>query len=72
MEAPRCRLGPGWFAKRALGCGHVPWPAVLAELRRRGYAGHLIVESEVGPGMPTGRTLAEREFETLSRWIAAI
>ena len=72
MEPPRRRLGPGWFAKRSLGNGHVPWPSVLAELRRRGYAGHLIVESEVGPGVPTGRTLAEREFKTLSRWIAAL
>ena len=72
MEPPRRRIGPGWFAKRALGDGHVPWPSVLAELRRRGYTGHLIVESEVGPGMPAGRTLAEREFETLSRWIEAL
>ena len=72
MELPRRRLGPGWFAKRALGCGHVPWPSVLAELRRRGYTGHLILESEVGPGMPAGRTLAEREFETLDRWIKAL
>ena len=37
MEPPRRRLGPGWFAKRALGEGHVPWPSVLAELKRRGY-----------------------------------
>ena len=72
MEPPRRRLGPGWFAKQALGCGHVPWPSVLAELRRRGYTGHLIVESEVGPGMPAGRTLAEREFEKLGRWIKAL
>ena len=72
MEPPRRRLGPGWFAKRSLGEGHVPWPSILAELQRRGYTGHLIVETEVGPGVPTGRTLAEREFETLSRWIAAL
>lgn len=72
MEPPRRRLGPGWFAKRALGEGHVPWPSLLAELERRGYSGHLIVESEVGPGVPTGRTLAEREFKTMSRWIEAL
>ena len=52
--------------------GHVPWPSILAELKRRGYAGHLIVETEVGPGVPAGRTLAEREFETMSRWIEAL
>jgi len=72
VEAPRRRLGPGWFAKRALGRGHIPWPSILVGLRRRGYAGHLIVESEVGPGMPAGRTLAEREFKTLSRWTDAL
>ena len=72
MELPRHRLGPGWFAKRSLGCGHVPWPSTLAELKRRGYTGHLIVESEVGPGMPVGRTLAQREFETLNRWTEAL
>ena len=72
MEPPRRRLGPGWFAKRALGEGHVPWPSILAELKRRGYTGHLIVETEVGPGVPTGRTLAEREFKTMSRWIEAL
>ena len=72
MEPPRRRMGPGWFAKRALGEGHVPWPSILAELKRRGYTGHLIVETEVGPGVPTGRTLAEREFKRLSRWIEAL
>ncbi len=72
MEGPRRRLGPGWFAKRALGQGHVPWPAILAELRRRHYAGHLIVESEVGPGMPEGSELARREYQTLRRWLDAL
>ncbi|MDE2902027.1 MAG: sugar phosphate isomerase/epimerase [Chloroflexota bacterium] len=72
MEPPRRRLGPGWFAKRALGEGHVPWQSILAELKRRGYTGHLIVETEVGPGVPAGRTLAEREFTTMSRWIEAL
>ena len=72
IEMPRRRLGPVWFAKRALNNGHIPWPAILSELRRCGYAGYLIVESEVGPGMPVGRKLAEREFMTLTEWINAL
>jgi sugar phosphate isomerase/epimerase len=69
IELPRKRIGPAWFAKRSLGDGHVPWPSILTELRQRDYAGHLIVESEVGPGMPSGRELAQREYETLTRWL---
>ena len=69
IEPPRKRIGPGWFAKRSLGKGHVPWPSILTELRQRGYTGHLIVESEVGPGMPSGQELAKLEFNTLTEWL---
>ncbi|HCU73468.1 MAG: hypothetical protein CL790_00095 [Chloroflexi bacterium] len=69
ISPPQQRVGPSWFAKRSLGTGHVPWPSILTELRQRGYEGHLIVESETGPGMASGCELARREFDTLTRWL---
>ncbi|MBM4437070.1 MAG: sugar phosphate isomerase/epimerase, partial [Actinobacteria bacterium] len=71
MEVPRLRQGPPWYAKRSLGDGHVPWPAILARLRERGYGGYLILESEAGPGMPTGHELARQDAATLTRWIGS-
>jgi sugar phosphate isomerase/epimerase len=71
MCLPRRRLGPAWYAKRLLGAGDVPWPAILRELNARGYAGTLIIESEHGPEMPAGNALATREFRTLRAWLDA-
>ncbi len=72
MRLPRRRLGPAWYAKRLLGAGQVPWPAILRELKARGYTGTLIIESEAGPGMPTGDELATREFGILRAWLDAL
>jgi inosose dehydratase len=43
-----------------LGKGYVDFAAVIAELRRLGYAGWIIVEQDVLPGMGTPRASAER------------
>lgn len=72
MRLPQLRLGPSWYAKRLLGEGAVPWPAILCELNARGYVGNLIIESEHEPGMPTGDELATREFRTLRAWLDAL
>lgn len=66
--------GNGWDYNRAiqegvfceLGQGCVDFPAVVALLRERGYAGWIVVEQDVLPGMGSPRESARRSREYLS------
>ena len=48
-----------------LGNGMVDFPAVLAWLRRRDYAGWVLVEQDVLPGMGTPKASAQRNRDYL-------
>jgi inosose dehydratase len=49
-----------------LGRGSVPFAALVAELRRRGHQGWLVVEQDVLPGLGTPLASARRNREFLS------
>jgi inosose dehydratase len=51
-------VGAGVFCE--LGHGDVDFPAILTELRRIGYAGWIVVEQDVLPGMGSPRASAAR------------
>lgn len=57
-------VGHGVFAE--LGKGDVNFPAVLATLREIGYAGWIVVEQDVLPGMGTPKESARRNREYLA------
>ena len=50
-----------------LGRGAVPFPSILDALRARGYAGWIVVEQDVLPGLGTPAASAIRNREYLHR-----
>jgi inosose dehydratase len=56
-------VGAGVFCELGKGC--VDFPAVVARLNARGYAGAIVVEQDVLPGMGTPRESAQRNRDYL-------